>query len=93
MSDDYSKIVFIVQIYDGINRKQNLGKVKNAYIRAVDNKDKELLRFDLSGGAQFLDCRSMLFAELVRESGGWKFDAIGSPSPSDSFTSWLKSYI
>jgi stress response protein SCP2 len=93
LSDDYSKIVFIVQIYDGINRKQNFGKVKNAYIRAVDNKDKELLRFDLSGGAQFLDCRSMLFAELVRESGGWKFDAIGSPSPSDPFTSWLKSYM
>ena len=93
LSNEYSKIVFVIQIYDGVNLKQDFGKVNNAYIRAVDNKDKELLRFNLSGGAQFNDCRSMLFAELNREDGGWKFDAIGSPSPSDSFTSWLKQYM
>ena len=90
---EYSKIAFIVQIYDGAKRKQSFGKVNNAYIRAVDGKNKELVKFDLSGGAQFEDCRSMLFAELIRESGGWKFEAIGEHSPSDSFTSWLKKYM
>ena len=48
--------------------------------------------FDLSGGSSYEDCRSMLFAELIRESGGWKFNAIGTPSPSDSFVEWLKQY-
>jgi stress response protein SCP2 len=90
---EYAKIVFIVQIYDGANRGQNFGKVKNAFIRAVDNKGKEMARFDLSGGTAFAQYRSLLFAELVRESDGWKLNAIGSPDPSDSFVTWLKRYI
>jgi len=93
LSVSFHKIVFIVQIYEGIERKQNFGKVNNAYIRAVDGKGKELVKFDLSGGAKFIDCRSMLFAELIRENEGWKFKALGEPSPSDSFTTWLKDYM
>jgi len=88
----YAKIAFIVQIYKGATNGQSFGQVDNAYIRAVDGRDKEMARFDLSGGAQYENCRSMLFAELVRESGGWKLNAIGSPSQSDSFVEWLKQY-
>lgn len=93
LSDDYKQIVFVVQIYEGKKRKQNFGKVKNAYIRAVDNKGKEMARFDLSGGEAFTGFCSMLFAELVRESSGWKFNAIGTPDASDSFVTWLKQYL
>lgn len=92
LSEAYQKIVFVVQIYKGRERNQNFGKVQNAFIRAVDNKGKEMARFDLSGGAAFAQYCSMLFAELVRESGGWKFNAIGSPDQSDSFVTWLKQY-
>ncbi len=92
LPDAYQKIVFVVQIYAGQQRGQNFGKVQNAFIRAVDNKGKEMARFDLSGGAAFTQYCSMLFAELVREQGGWKFNAIGSPDPSDSFVTWLKQY-
>jgi stress response protein SCP2 len=88
----YQKIVFIVQIYNGNELGQNFGKVKNAFIRAVDNKGKEMTRFDLSGGAGFSQYCSMLFAEMIRESSGWKFNAVGSPDPSDSFVKWLKQY-
>ncbi len=88
----YEKIVFVVQIYKGQERSQDFGKVQNAFIRAVDNKGKEMVRFDLSGGAEYLGYRSMLFAELVREPSGWKFNAIGTPDPSDSFVTWLKRY-
>jgi stress response protein SCP2 len=93
LPDEYQKIVFIVQIYDGQKRGQSFGKVQNAFIRAVDNKGKEMVRFDLSGGEAFSQYRSLLFAELVRESGGWKFNAIGSPDASDSFVTWLKRYV
>jgi stress response protein SCP2 len=93
LSDEYNKIVFIVQIYDATNRGQNFGSVKNAYIRAVDGKGKELLRFDLSGGEAFKLYRSLLFAELVREDGGWKFNAIGSPSETETFVDYIRSYI
>lgn len=93
LPEQYKKIVFIVQIYNGIKNGQNFGKVKNAFIRAEDGKGREMLRFDLSGGAQYEDCRSMLFAELVREGAGWQFNAIGTPSQSDSFVEWLKQYV
>ncbi|MGQ6547463.1 TerD family protein [Serratia sp. IR-2025] len=89
----YEKIVFIVQIYNGQDLKQHFGKVQNAFIRAVDAKNVEMARFDLSGGAAFDGQRSMLFAELVRESTGWKLNAIGEPSESDSFVSHLKNYL
>lgn len=89
----YERIVFIVQIYNGQELKQHFGKVQNAFIRAVDAKNVEMARFDLSGGTAFDGQRSMLFAELVRESTGWKLNAIGEPSDSDSFVSHLKNYL
>ena len=89
----YDKIVFIVQIYNGVQLNQHFGKVKNAFIRAVDAKNIEMARFDLSGGAAFTGRRSMLFAELVRESSGWKLTAVGEPSDSDTFVSHLKGYM
>ncbi len=92
LPQEFAKVVFVVQIYSGVTRNQSFGKVKNAFIRAVDGKGREMVRFDLSGGAAFETCRSMLFAELVRENGGWKFEAIGAPSPSDSFVDWLKKF-
>jgi stress response protein SCP2 len=93
LPDVFQKIVFIVQIYNGQEQGQNFGKVENAFIRAVDNRGKEMARFDLSGGVGFSQYRSMLFAELVREQDGWKFNAIGSPDQSDSFIVWLKQYL
>lgn len=89
----YAKVAFVVQIYNGSQNGQSFGRVKNAFIRAEDGKGRQMARFDLSGGAQYDNCRSMLFAELVREAGGWRFNAIGSPSQSDSFVDWLKQYI
>lgn len=93
LPDVFQKIVFVVQIYNGQEQGQNFGKVENAFIRAVDNRGREMARFDLSGGAGFSQYCSMLFAELVREQDGWKFNAIGSPDQSDSFIVWLKKYL
>lgn len=92
LSTQYQKVVFVVQIYNGIKNNQHFGQVKNAFIRAVDAAGKEMVRFDLSGAGLYENQCSMLFAELVRESTGWKFNAIGNGSPADSFTGWLKQY-
>jgi stress response protein SCP2 len=92
LPEQYAKVVFVVQIYNASANGQSFGKVQNAFIRAEDGKGQEMVRFDLSGGAQYENCRSMLFAELIREDGGWKFNAIGAPSQSDSFVEWLKQY-
>lgn len=93
LPDAYSKVVFVVQIYEGRKRGQSFGKVQNAFIRALDARGREMVRFDLSGGAGYEDSRSMLFAELVREPGGWKFNAIGQASESDTLVEWLKRYV
>ncbi|AZN36960.1 TerD family protein [Iodobacter ciconiae] len=92
LPEQYAKVVFVVQIYNAAENGQSFGKVQNAFIRAEDGKGREMVRFDLSGGAQYENCRSLLFAELIREAGGWKFNAIGAPSQSDSFVEWLKQY-
>ena len=92
LGQQYHKVVFVVQIYNGASNQQHFGQVKNAFIRAVDTTGKEMVRFDLSGTGQYDQQRSLLFAELVREPTGWKFNAVGQPSSSDSFVEWLKQY-
>ena len=92
LSNQYYKIVFIVQIYDGTQRKQHFGQIQNAFIRAVDANNIEMVRFDLSTGSEFVNKRSMIFAELNREANGWQFKAIGNASESDTFVSYIERY-
>lgn len=92
LDTQYQRVVFVVQIYKGTENNQHFGQIKNAFIRAVDASGKEMVRYDLSGVGQYENHRSLLFAELQRESAGWKFNAIGTGSPSDSFVEWLKQY-
>ena len=89
----YNRVVFVVQIYAGKENNQNFSKVHNAYIRAVDAKGSEMARFDLSGDATYANFCSITFAELIREAGGWKFSALGTPHESDTFVYALKHYI
>ncbi len=73
---DVAKIVFAVTIHEADARKQNFGQVGNAFIRLV-NKDTgvEVVRFDL--GEDYSTETAMVFAELYRSAGEWKFNAIG----------------
>jgi tellurium resistance protein TerD len=89
----FEKILFIVSIYQGRQRNQHFGGVENAFIRAVDNKGKEIAKFNLSGDATYNNMCSMIFAEVYRKDGTWKFRALGDPQPADSFVEILKSYV
>ena len=92
LDQKYDKILFIVSIYQGRNRNQHFGGVENAFIRAVDKKGTEIVRFNLSGDAAYNNMCSMVFAEVYRKDGSWKFRALGEPKPGDSFVEILKSY-
>jgi tellurium resistance protein TerD len=71
-----AKIVFPVSIYDGASRNQSFGQVRNAYIRVLNAADNtEIARYDLSEDASTEV--AMIFGELYRHSGEWKFRAIG----------------
>ncbi|MBQ9874952.1 MAG: TerD family protein [Thermoguttaceae bacterium] len=73
---DVERIEFTATIHKGDERRQNFGMVDNAFIRLVDLKtNEEIARFDLTEDA-CVD-RSMLFGELYRRDGAWKFKAIG----------------
>lgn len=89
----YKKVLFVVQIYEGFQKNQNFSKISNAFIRAVDKKNKEMCRFDLSGDPTYANCHSLVFAELERQGSEWKFNAIGKPYPGDSFVEILKEYV
>jgi tellurium resistance protein TerD len=73
---DVAKIVFPVSIYDAETRQQSFGQVRNAYIRVVNAADnRELARYDLTEDASTET--AMVFGELYRHGGEWKFRAIG----------------
>ncbi|WP_406093183.1 TerD family protein [Kitasatospora purpeofusca] len=70
------KVVFPVSIYDAENRGQNFGQVRNAYIRVVNSLDgQEIARYDLTEDAS--SETAMIFGELYRYAGEWKFRAVG----------------
>lgn len=69
-------IFFPVSIYDADSRGQSFGQVRNAYIRVVDRANgAELARYDLSEDASTET--AMVFGELYRNNGEWKFRAVG----------------
>jgi len=73
---DIEKIVLAVTINEGVELNQNFGQVSNAYIRIVNKENnQEVARFDLSedGSTE----TAMIFGELYRHSGDWKFRAVG----------------
>ena len=93
LSDKYQRIFFVVSIYEGRKRGQHFGQLKNAFIRAVDSKGKELCRYEISAESHYDNMCAMTFAEVVREAGGWRFKALGTPHDGDSFVDVLKNYI
>lgn len=73
---DVDKVAITVTIHDADARKQNFGQVSSAFIRCVNpNGDVEIARFDLSEDASVET--AMIFGEIYRHNGEWKFKAIG----------------
>ena len=73
---DVVKVVMGVTIHEADQRRQNFGQVSNAFIRVINDADgQELARYDLSEDASTET--AMLFGEIYRHNGEWKFRAIG----------------
>ncbi len=76
LGNDFSKIVFVVNIYQAMQRKQHFGMIRNAFIRIVDaDKNVELCRYNLS--ENYDGKTAMIFGEIYNYNGEWKFGAIG----------------
>ncbi|PHM28190.1 TerD family protein [Xenorhabdus budapestensis] len=73
---DVDKVVFVVTIHDAQTRSQSFGQVSGAFIRLVnDDTQVEVARYDLTEDASTET--AMLFGELYRHNGEWKFRAVG----------------
>jgi tellurium resistance protein TerD len=73
---DIHKVAFVVTIHEAEARKQNFGQVGNSFIRVVNERTgAEVVRYDLAEDASTET--AMVFAELYRSDGEWKFRAVG----------------
>ena len=74
----YERIVILVSIYKATDRGQHFGMIRNAFIRLVDaDKNKELCIYNLS--ENYAGTTALVFGELYRYKGEWKFNAVGQP--------------
>lgn len=75
---EYDKIIFTVNIYRAGQRHQHFGMIKNAFIRICDENGVEMCKYDLS--ENYDNMTAMVFGEMYRKDGTWKFNAIGQPT-------------
>ena len=72
----YDRIVLVVNIYQAHKRGQHFGMIRNAFIRLVDARTNvEMCRYDLT--ENYSGMTAMIFGEIYRHNGEWKFNAIG----------------
>ncbi len=72
-----TKIAITVTIYDAESRRQNFGQVNNSFIRIYNEQSgQEILRYDLE--EDFSIETAVVFGELYKHGGEWKFNALGS---------------
>lgn len=73
---EYDRIVLVVNIYQAVKRNQHFGMIQNAFIRLVDGRNnKEMCRYNLT--EDYSGMTAMIFGEVYRHNGDWKFNAIG----------------
>lgn len=80
---EYDKIVFVVNIFQARERGQHFGMIRNAFIRICDgDSGQELCKYNLS--ENYNNMTAMIFGELYRYNGKWKFNAIGQATQDNS---------
>jgi len=73
---DVQTVAITVTIHDFAARRQSFGQVANAFIRVVNEvSGREVVRYDLS--EDYSTETAMVFGELYRHGGEWKFRAVG----------------
>lgn len=77
MPANAQKAVFAVTIHDADSRGQNFGQVAGSYIRVMNSANGEVIaQYDLGEDASTET--AMIFGEVYRNNGEWKFKAIGA---------------
>ena len=89
--ETYDRLVFTVNIYQAQQRKQHFGMIRNAFIRVVDaDTGSELCKYNIS--ENYDGKTAMIFGEVYRYNGEWKFGAIGEPTNDNSISETANRY-
>jgi stress response protein SCP2 len=85
------KLVFVVNIYDCVKRKQHFGMIRNAFIRVVNpSNQQELIRYNLSD--DYNGKTSLVVGEIYRHNTEWKFAAVGTGTNAASLSEVVRTY-
>ncbi len=88
----YDRIVIVVNIYQAVERRQHFGMIQNAFIRLVDcRNNNEMCKYDLT--EDYSGMTAMIFGEVYRHNGEWKFNAIGQGTNDRSIGELANRYV
>lgn len=77
ISSYIKEISIVVTIHEAIQRRQNFGMVRNAFVRLVnDETNQEIVRYDLE--EDYSTETGLLFGRLYFKDNEWKFTAVGT---------------
>ena len=89
---EYDRIVIEVNIYQARERKQHFGMIQNAFIRLVDGRNNsEMCIYNLT--ENYSNQTAMLFGEVYRHNGEWKFNAVGQGTTDNSIGEFARRYL
>lgn len=91
LPSQYDKIIMVVNIYQAQQRKQHFGMIENSFIRIVDARNnQELCRYNLS--ERYDNMTAMIFGEIYRHEGEWKFNAIGQATQDNGLSELINRF-
>lgn len=89
---EYDKILFVVTIYQAVQRKQHFGLIQNAFIRLVDGRNnQEMCRYNLT--EDYANMTAMIFGEIYRYNNEWKFNPVGQGTTDPGIGELANRYI
>lgn len=79
---DITKIMLVLSIYKGTENEQNIGMVRDGFLRIVNaDTNMELVRYELDDDTENRTETGMYVASLNREGPKWHFTPIGKFAP------------
>ena len=88
----YDRIVIVVNIYQAIQRRQHFGMIRNAFCRLIDARNnQEMCKYNLT--ENYSAMTAMIFGEVYRHNGEWKFSAIGQGTNDSGLGELAKRYV
>ena len=76
LPQNYDKIVVLVSIYKATEKHQHFGVISRSHIRLLDaDTNNEICVYNLS--ENYSGMTALVFGELYRQGGDWKFGAVG----------------